>query len=151
MRKQHSPRSSLPSSAIRRLTLFCLDVIYVGRPRGGQCSRICCEGDAQSSGRVLVTRRLMHDYDPKANCNRLLDVARETYKENVGDIFSLNRDLSERHNLPLSLVFQETGFVFALKKSELEGELPKGFVNVTMQKGRWLFSSIELVGLMYHR
>ncbi|EPS95138.1 hypothetical protein FOMPIDRAFT_63418 [Fomitopsis schrenkii] len=83
-------------------------------------------------------------YAVKANCNRLLDVARETYKENVGDIFSLNRDLSERHNLPLSLVFQETGFVFALKKSELEGELPKGFVNVTMQKGRWLFSSIEL-------
>ena len=93
----------------------------------------------------------MREYDPKANCNRLLDVARETYKENVGDIFTLNRDLSERHNLPLSLVFQETGFVFALKKSELEGELPKGFVNVTMQKGRWLFSSIELVGLMYHR
>ncbi|KAI0727611.1 muts domain V-domain-containing protein [Fomitopsis betulina] len=83
-------------------------------------------------------------YAVKANCNRLLDVARETYKENIGDIFTLNRDLSERHNLPLSLVLQDMGFVFALKKSELEGELPKGFVNVTMQKGRWLFSSIEL-------
>ncbi|TFY64076.1 hypothetical protein EVJ58_g2870 [Rhodofomes roseus] len=83
-------------------------------------------------------------YAVKANCNRLLDVARETYKENLGDIFTLNRDLSERHNLPLSLVYQDTGFVFALKKNELEGDLPKGFVNVTMQKGRWLFSSIEL-------
>ncbi|OSX68008.1 hypothetical protein POSPLADRAFT_1128862 [Postia placenta MAD-698-R-SB12] len=83
-------------------------------------------------------------YAVKANYNRLLDVARETYKENVGDIFSLNRELSEQHNLPITLVYQETGFVFALKKTDLEGELPKGFINVTMQKGRWLFSSVEL-------
>ena len=42
--------------------------------------------------------------------------------------------------------------MFALKKSELEdggGELPRGFVNVTMQKGRWLFSSLELASLLY--
>jgi DNA mismatch repair protein MSH4 len=87
----------------------------------------------------------------QANCNRLLDVARETYKENVGDIYNLNRTLSETHNLPLSPVYQENGgFVFTLKKSELEdagGELPRGFVNVTMQKGRWLFSSLDLVSL----
>ncbi|KZT68826.1 hypothetical protein DAEQUDRAFT_751159 [Daedalea quercina L-15889] len=83
-------------------------------------------------------------YAVKANYNRLLDVARETYKEDVGDIFALNRDLSEVHNLPLSLVYQDTGFVFALKKTELEGELPKGFLDITVQKGRWLFSSIEL-------
>ncbi|KAJ7494539.1 hypothetical protein B0H11DRAFT_2227345 [Mycena galericulata] len=31
----------------------------------------------------------------RANCNRLLDVARETYKENVGDIFALNRTLTD--------------------------------------------------------
>lgn len=75
-------------------------------------------------------------------------MARETYKENVGDIFTLNRVLSEQHDLPLSLVYQDAGFVFALKKSDLEGELPRGFVNVTMQKGRWLFSSVELVSYL---
>ncbi|GBE78596.1 MutS protein homolog 4 [Sparassis crispa] len=83
-------------------------------------------------------------YAVKANYNRLLDVARETYKENVGDIFTLQQALSDRHSLPLSLVYQDTGFVFALRKGDLEGELPKGFVNVTMQKGRWTFSSVEL-------
>ena len=39
--------------------------------------------------------------------------------------------------------------MFVLKKSELEGgggELPRGFIDVTMQKGRWLFSSLDLVG-----
>lgn len=37
--------------------------------------------------------------------------------------------------------------MFAVKKAELsgEGELPRGFVNVTAQKGRWVFSSLELV------
>uniref|UniRef100_A0A8H7Y6N1 DNA mismatch repair proteins mutS family domain-containing protein n=1 Tax=Psilocybe cubensis TaxID=181762 RepID=A0A8H7Y6N1_PSICU len=83
-------------------------------------------------------------YAVRANCNRLLDVARETYKENIGDIYQLNRSLSEEYNLPLTLVYQETGFVFVLKKNDLEGELPKGFVNVTMKKARWMFSSMEL-------
>jgi len=81
----------------------------------------------------------------QANRNRLLDVARETYKENVGDIYQLNSALSEQHFLPLALVYQESGFAFALKKDELEGELPKGFINVSAQRGRWLFSSIDLV------
>jgi DNA mismatch repair protein MSH4 len=74
-----------------------------------------------------------------------LDVARETYKENVGDIYQLSSALGEEHSLPLGLIYQEKGFVFALKKDELEGELPKGFINVSAQKGRWLFSSMDLV------
>lgn len=86
-------------------------------------------------------------YAVKANYNRLLDVARETYKENIGDIYQLNRSLSEEHNLPLTLVYQETGFVFALKKNDIEGELPKGFINVSLKKGRWIFSNLELVCL----
>ena len=57
----------------------------------------------------------------------------------------MNTALSEKHGLPITLVYQESGFVFALKKDELEGELPKGFLNVSPQKGRWIFSSLELV------
>ncbi|KAF8060865.1 muts domain V-domain-containing protein [Lyophyllum atratum] len=83
-------------------------------------------------------------YAVKAHCNRLLDVARETYKENVGDIFQLNRTLSEEHELPLTLVYQDTGFVFTLKKTDLEGELPKGFINVSARRGKWVFSSMDL-------
>lgn len=81
----------------------------------------------------------------KANCNRLLDVARETYKENVNDIFQLSRTLSETHELSLAVVYQDGGFVFSLKKNDLDGELPKGFINVSMKKGKWFFSSMELV------
>ncbi|KAI0761165.1 muts domain V-domain-containing protein [Trametes elegans] len=88
-------------------------------------------------------------YAVKANYNRLLDVARETYKENVNDIYALRSRLSEEHDLPLMLVYRDSdaGFVFALKKADLEdagGELPRGFIDVTGQKGRLVFSSIEL-------
>ncbi|KAI5118520.1 hypothetical protein M0805_007689 [Coniferiporia weirii] len=87
-------------------------------------------------------------YAVKANYNCLLDVARETYKENVADIFQLNRALCERHGLPLQLVYQEQGFVFTLRKLDLEeagmAELPKGFVNVKARKGKWFFESVDL-------
>ncbi|KAH8823418.1 muts domain V-domain-containing protein [Flagelloscypha sp. PMI_526] len=85
-------------------------------------------------------------YAVKANRNRLLDVARETYKENVGDIYQLNRTLSEEHELPLTLVYQDTGFVFCLKKKDMHDEevLPQGFLSGVSKKGKWTFSSLEL-------
>ncbi|KAL1952427.1 hypothetical protein VTO73DRAFT_1576 [Trametes versicolor] len=88
-------------------------------------------------------------YAVKANYNRLLDVARETYKENVGDIYALRARLAEEHDLPLTLVYRDSdaGFVFALKKTDLTdagGELPRGFIDVTAQKGRVTFATIEL-------
>lgn len=84
-------------------------------------------------------------YAVKANCNRLLDVARETYRENVGDIFHLNRTLSDAHTLPLTLLYQENaGFQFTVKKDDLEGELPRGFLNISLKKGKWVFTSMEL-------
>ncbi|GLB36707.1 putative mutS family domain IV [Lyophyllum shimeji] len=99
------------------------------------------EGAPAKGGIGAVNARV---YAVKAHRNRLLDVARETYKENVGDIFQLNRTLSEEHGLPLALVYQDTGFVFTLKKTDLEGELPKGFINVSVKKGKWVFSSMDL-------
>lgn len=96
---------------------------------------------------MAATRFLQVHSLLQANRNRLLDVARGTFKENVVDICQLNQALSERHSLPLTLVYQESGFVFALKKDELEDELPKGFINVSAQRGRWLFSSMDLVRL----
>lgn len=80
-----------------------------------------------------------------------MDVARETFKENISDIYSLQRALAEKHELPISLVYQANGgFIFALRKSDLSLDsneattLPHGFINRTSQKARWLFSSLEL-------
>ena len=86
---------------------------------------------------------------PEANFNRLLDVARETYKENVADIYELGRELSEAHGLPLALVHQDSGFIFQLKTSQVDGELPAEFINVTQKKGRIVFSTLDLVRLSF--
>jgi len=84
-------------------------------------------------------------YAVKANCNPLLDVARETYKENVGDIHALHSSLTEKHDLPIQLVYQESGFLFSIRKGDLvEGKLPWCFTNLSTRRGRWLFTSMEL-------
>jgi len=44
-------------------------------------------------------------------------------------------------------VYQDSGFIFQLKKSEVESELPAGFINVTEKKGRLVFSTLDLVRL----
>ncbi|KAJ7701550.1 muts domain V-domain-containing protein [Mycena rosella] len=105
------------------------------------CENLNEDGAPAKGGIAAVNARV---YAVKANCNRLLDVARETYKENVGDIFALNRTLSETYGLPLSLAYHETGFVFTLRKNDLEGELPRGFINAALKKGKWAFSSMDL-------
>jgi hypothetical protein len=114
-------------------------LIFPGRDR-------CSEREGvHGKGNAIVPRQEKNNHFPKTNCNRLLDVARETYKENVGDIFALNRTLAETHGLPLALLYQESGFVFTLKKSEIEGELPRGFINASLKKAKWTFSSMDLV------
>lgn len=70
----------------------------------------------------------------------------------MGDIYALRARLAEEHDLPLTLVYRDSdaGFVFALKKTDLTdagGELPRGFIDVTAQKGRVTFATIELVSV----
>ncbi|KAL5534740.1 hypothetical protein ACEPAG_1204 [Sanghuangporus baumii] len=87
-------------------------------------------------------------YALRANQNCLLDVARETYKENVADIFDLNRSLSSEHGLPLQLVHQEHGFIFTLRKRDFDAAgtptLPKQFINMAAKQGKWFFETIDL-------
>ena len=67
----------------------------------------------------------------------------------MADIHSLSRELSQQYELPLQLVYQEHGFVFSLRKSDLEEagmtQLPKGFINASSRKGKWFFECLDLV------
>jgi hypothetical protein len=58
----------------------------------------------------------------------------------------LHRSLNEKHDIDIQLVYQESGFHFAVKKGDLvEGRLPWGFINPSMQRGKWSFTTMELV------
>ncbi|KZS90242.1 hypothetical protein SISNIDRAFT_551573 [Sistotremastrum niveocremeum HHB9708] len=83
-------------------------------------------------------------YAVKAEHNKLLDVARETYKENVGDIMQLKTELSEQYDLPLELSYVESGYVFSIRKADLQGELPSEFGNRSTRGQRMTFSNIQL-------
>ncbi|KAK0551642.1 MutS protein msh4 [Tilletia horrida] len=96
------------------------------------------------SGLAARTARL---YAVKSHRNALLDVARETYKENIKDIYDLSSELSETHNLPLTLKFATTGFVFELRKDQVQSQrdLPRVFVNVVKGRSKSLtMSTLEL-------
>ncbi|KAM0752833.1 hypothetical protein T439DRAFT_299108 [Meredithblackwellia eburnea MCA 4105] len=81
----------------------------------------------------------------KANRKRLLEVARETYRENISDAFEMCEDLSKQHGLDITLVHSNSGFVFSCAASELEDKrLPKGFVNQTKKGKKVEFMSMEL-------
>ena len=86
-------------------------------------------------------------YAVNADVNRMLDVARETYKENVDDIYELKTQLSQEHGIPLALEYQERGggFWFTVVKDHFEGELPRGFLNVTTKGTKWCFTEMDLV------
>lgn len=86
---------------------------------------------------------------PQAEQNKFLDVARETYKENVQDIQQFKTELVQQYDLPLELNFTESGYSFSIRKSELTGDLPGEFRNKTSRGQRWVFSSIELVSCRF--
>ncbi|QRV84814.1 DNA mismatch repair protein MutS [Ceratobasidium sp. AG-Ba] len=101
-------------------------------------------GGFGGGGFSAVTKKV---YAVQANFNRFLDVARETYRENISDIIDLQNELSKEHDLPLSLHYQDNGFVFVLRKGDTPegGKLPAPFINVSAKKNqRWTFSHLEL-------
>ncbi|KAL7415766.1 muts domain V-domain-containing protein [Mrakia frigida] len=71
-------------------------------------------------------------YAVKANCNRLLDVARETYKENVHDVLELVKGYQDAYSLPtLNVSFQESGMSMSLSVDDIPADgLPVIFKNV---------------------
>lgn len=67
----------------------------------------------------------------RADQARLLDVARETYKENLNDAFELCEEMKEKYGIEMGMDYGASGCVFFCSKAELEGkELPRIFINV---------------------
>ncbi|KAG8914771.1 MutS protein msh4 [Tulasnella sp. 408] len=100
-----------------------------------------------------LTQRMLKKIDldklvasTQANYDRLLDVARETYKENVGDILDLCKSLASDHELPFTPTFVESagGFWPAVRKDEVRGDLPRGCINLRSKGAKWKFTTLEL-------
>ncbi|KAF9583132.1 MutS protein msh4, partial [Lunasporangiospora selenospora] len=97
--------------------------------------------------KTAVGLRNQRCFAVKAGCNGLLDVARQTYKETINDIFGdVNRYVDE-YGIHLKVEFNLTmGYYLSTSVDNLEGRgLPPIFINV-IRKGRILtFTTLELV------
>ncbi|KAF9097154.1 MutS protein msh4 [Mortierella sp. AD031] len=83
----------------------------------------------------------------KAGCNGLLDVARQTYKETINDIFDVVNRYVEESGISLKIQFNVTmGYHLSTTVDQLgTKEVPLVFINV-VKKGKTLtFTTLELV------
>ncbi|WAQ90843.1 hypothetical protein PtA15_13A242 [Puccinia triticina] len=104
-----------------------------------------------------LAKQNVHAYAIKAGVeNQLLNVARETYKENLSDAMAMCEALKEEYHLPkLQFVFEtRTGFMLQMKKDDLRATskdsayhpdgLPKVFTNI-VKRGKTLhFTCLDL-------
>ncbi|KAF9183929.1 MutS protein msh4 [Haplosporangium sp. Z 767] len=83
----------------------------------------------------------------KAGCNGLLDVARQTYKETINDIFELANQYVEEYGVRLKLQFNVTmGYYLSMTVDQLEGgELPLIFINIVKKNKILTFTTLELI------
>lgn len=60
-----------------------------------------------------------------------MDVARETYKENLSDAFELAEEMKDKYGIEMSMDYSGSGCIFSCSKAEMEGkEMPRVFTNV---------------------
>ncbi|CAG8463257.1 4619_t:CDS:10 [Acaulospora morrowiae] len=86
-------------------------------------------------------------YAVKAGFNGLLDVARQTYKETVNDIYELVDKYIEQYDIPLKVQFSPTsGFHLSTStENVVELQLPLIFINVNKKKKTLTFTTLELM------
>ena len=85
---------------------------------------------SSSDGLRTVSSRNVRIYAIKSQKRRLLDVARETYKENLNDVFEMGEELARKFGLEISMAHTQQGFVFSCPLAELdEKPLPKMFIH----------------------
>ena len=90
--------------------------------------------------KTALSARTSRVFAIKAERKRLLDVARETYKENINDVDELLKDLQSKYEGQLEdveLAYSASGgFTFLMHESVLEekgGELPRVFSKMVSQ------------------
>ncbi|KAF9403041.1 hypothetical protein BGX21_007508 [Mortierella sp. AD011] len=97
--------------------------------------------------KTAVGLRNQRCFAVKAGCNGLLDVARQTYKETINDIFEVVNRYVEEFNISLKVQFNTTmGYYLSTGVDQLEGgELPLIFINVVKKSKTMTFTTLELV------
>ncbi|KAF2645474.1 DNA mismatch repair protein MutS [Massarina eburnea CBS 473.64] len=97
-----------------------------------------------------VELRNQRVYAVKSGVNGLLDVARQTYKENQGDAYLYVTELGEHHNINTTIKYEASrGYFIQIPKSDLEQFerriLPPVFTNIVKRKNYIECQTVELM------
>ncbi|KAI7883907.1 hypothetical protein K492DRAFT_205104 [Lichtheimia hyalospora FSU 10163] len=87
-------------------------------------------------------------YAVRAGVNGLLDVARQSYKETMEDIYEMATEYCQTSQLNIKLQFNASrGFFLTLPVDQVkdESDLPAIFINVIKKKKFYSFATIELL------
>ncbi|KAG0239065.1 MutS protein msh4 [Mortierella sp. GBA43] len=97
--------------------------------------------------KTAVGLRNQRCFAVKAGCNGLLDVARQTYKETINDIFEVVNRYVDEYGLSLKVQFSVSmGYYLSTTLDHLEGgELPLVFINVVKKNKSLTFTTLELM------
>ncbi|KAF9990044.1 MutS protein msh4 [Mortierella antarctica] len=97
--------------------------------------------------KTAVGLRNQRCFAVKAGCNGLLDVARQTYKETINDIFELVNRYVEEYDVKLKVQFNVTmGYYLSTTVDQLNGaELPLIFINIVRKAKLLSFTTLELI------
>jgi DNA mismatch repair protein MSH4 len=97
--------------------------------------------------KTAVGLRNQRCFAVKAGCNGLLDVARQTYKETINDIFEVVNHYVDEYSLNLKVQFSVSmGYYLSTSVDQLEGgEIPPIFINVVKKNKMVTFTTLELM------
>ncbi|KAI8604094.1 DNA mismatch repair protein Msh4 [Dissophora ornata] len=97
--------------------------------------------------KTAVGLRNQRCFAVKAGCNGLLDVARQTYKETINDIFEVVNRYVEDYDINLKVQFNTTmGYYLSTNVNQPDGgELPLIFINVVRKSKMLTFTTLELM------
>lgn len=106
----------------------------------------CLNEDTTYASQPLDLRN-QRTYAVRSGVNGLLDVARQTYKEAMTDALQHITDLTEEHNLPLQIKYDNARqFYLRLRAEELEQrDLPAVFINVFRKKDNIECQTLDLL------
>ncbi|KAG2184970.1 hypothetical protein INT43_000883 [Umbelopsis isabellina] len=108
------------------------------------------EEDAGYQKSALAMRN-QRCYAIKSGICGMLDVARQTYKEAVNDIYELAAAYCEETSMGMKVRFSENGGIFLCLPSDTlkRLSLPSQFINIVERKKQIHFTTIELLQLNY--
>ncbi|WVQ74021.1 hypothetical protein IAR50_003602 [Cryptococcus sp. DSM 104548] len=95
--------------------------------------------------------RISRLFAVRASFAPLLDVARQTYQENLQDIYDLEKEVYTTYGTTCQVENKGSNFYFTVPADNIEDDLPNEFFGIEKMKNKLRFTNQELAGFQIER